>query len=667
MKIPQFQARKIALLLVSFLFLGLAIFDPVPKVEAGSNPSLAIFSKKGIAGGATIKALAELNSSWFYNWGYTPGYLTDDNWDRKTWERFVPLFYAASAEKDSSGIAPVESQMKEICEKVGCNGRYYLIGNEPLIQDWSGGDTGLDDRNDAIVARYVVERYGIIAKAIKSKDPNAKLIILGMDNLDLQPERKIKFVQTFIQRWYSYWMVERNDPVLRDLGKLIKGWHVHSYGRYFDYWTKPDDLAHLENFSNTVNAGLAALFSGTIRDQEIWVTEFGSLERVPSESNPAERRRFLDRMQRMVSLYESSLLVSRYAWFYYGCSNSIHSFCHPAESQRQAIWLFRDNGGHLEITDLGRHYAGLGSLHPQAPANPAVPPLASSGGTTPSPVPAAEGCRIVTDQSCREVYKAQPLVSSQPIWIDYAPTQDGKLEKIELYFSGNGKVRIELLDKGQKKLWYQETWIHAAEWKSFTSSSDCSLSKGETYRLRVEKVGGTSVNLHRGNYMKWARVTDLKICPGALAASTPSPGLPATSAPVPKPPVSNAPEPLKNEGSVLDQQQPDHYTAQPLALGQALDIGFSPTQRGKMDRIELYLSGRGKIGAAIANSSEVVTEVILKTIEGPNWYSFDFQKESILLPGEKYYIQLHPLSGDLKAHRASFMRYAKKIYLVPSR
>jgi len=299
--------------------------------------------KKGVGGGATLEALSQLNASWFYNWGYTPGYKNEDNWDAEVWEKFVPLFTIKSWQS-------VAKNMTKICNKPEpdyCHGGYYLIGNEPMVkgQDYMNGYS--EDR----MASFSAEKIGLIAQAIQNKDPKAKLIILGLSS-----PAKTNFVAKFIQEWKTRW----SGTEIANLADVIKGWHFHSYTFSGHYSVCPTDDSLPRNFKEFVDGKMRTVFGKTVPQQEIWITEMGSLGKLPNPNNKTEREKFLNRMGCLVNVYEASPIVNRYAWFYYGCDSEINSYC-PEDKRKEwkNLSLFYKQNNRFSITDLGQKYANL--------------------------------------------------------------------------------------------------------------------------------------------------------------------------------------------------------------------------------------------------------------------------------------------------------------------
>ena len=304
-----------------------------------------ISSKKGVGGGATLEMLSELNTSWFYNWGYTPGYSQKsglNNWDSEIWKHFVPMLTTWSSQDTSK----IDSQIGEICSKGYCNkGNYYLIGNEPDVSGQGLVPGTTDPVADA------VQIQGEITQKILDKDPTAKLIILG-----LASPSKTDFVANFIQKWKEKW----SGTKIANLAEVIKGWHFHTYTFYNYYGVCPTDDSLPRDFKNFVDNKMTAVFGKTIPGQEIWVTEMGSLghDNLPDPNNKTERDKYLNRMSCLIKVYEVSPVVNRYAWYYLGCGDNFHNYCKDPNS-RFNLYSYSPQTNSFSITDLGQKYAIL--------------------------------------------------------------------------------------------------------------------------------------------------------------------------------------------------------------------------------------------------------------------------------------------------------------------
>lgn len=371
--------KNLKITIIILLILGSLSQFKIPPVKATG----VISPKKGVGGPATLTTLAQVKASWFYNWSYQPTYkdLTQ-NWDPAVWQKFVPLFYGKS-------FGSAGTYINDICNRTSlgyCNkGNYYLIGNEPDVesQDKTPGTTNAP--YDAAI------RQGMVIKAIRAKDPTAKFIIFGLSNgLDTV------FIQNFIIEWKNYW--QTNDPTIADLSTIIRGWHFHNYENY-DICPLNDDLPR--SFVNKVNQQMLSSFGKVVPNQEIWITEMGSLSTPnPNDTSTAgrlNRQKFLNRMSCLTNVYENSPLVTRYAWFYHGCDPASTTWTGCPTYKCTSFNLFyvqncSSAGGPLEISDLGIKYATLPAVvsPTSAPVSPipsptVTPTLTLSLTLTPTP------------------------------------------------------------------------------------------------------------------------------------------------------------------------------------------------------------------------------------------------------------------------------------------
>ncbi len=364
----------IGVLVLSLVILLLVSLNVTKKQTLQQKATESVISsKKGVGGPATLTTLSQVKASWFHNWYYQPTFkdLTQ-NWDPVIWQKFVPLFYGKQ-----SGTADIK--ISDICNRTSlgycAKGNYYLIGNEPDVnsQDKTAGTTNAP--RDAAI------RQGQIIKAVRTKDPTAKFIILGLSNgVDAV------FIQNFIIEWKNYWQI--NDPTITDLSTIVKGWHFHIYDNY-DVCPISDDLPR--RFTNTVNQQMLSSFGKIVPNQEIWITEMGSLTAPDPNDTSAtgrqNRQKFLNRMTCLTNVYENSPIVTRYAWFYHGCdpASTTWTGCPTVKCTSYNLFYVKNcssAGGPLEISDLGTRF----SILPAVVSPTSTPPSHPTTSLTPTPI-----------------------------------------------------------------------------------------------------------------------------------------------------------------------------------------------------------------------------------------------------------------------------------------
>lgn len=439
----QLKSKKLSVLFLFLLLIlsGLGIFlalkKPVNIVpKATSSPGVS--AKKGVAGSSPFKNALnrahDLNVSWYYSWSSTPFWGNDSvNWSPDAWNNpeFIPTFLSRGPNcgcqtdaKKTARTASVNTRMNPICSNGYCQqNRYYLIGNEPEIvgQDLCPGTT--DAVGDAIRC------YGTIIRAIRIKDATARFIILGLS------WENPSFVRDFIIKWRVTWQ----GTEIENLSQTIRGWHLHSYG---NYWECPDD-SRPRVYQETINNQMQITFSALVPNQEIWVTEMGSLNNLPAATNQTERQRFLRRLECLVNAYENSPIVNRYAWFYAGEQGN--------GWVRTNLFLYQ-NGGYI-ITDLGIKYATLPASsqptptqtpsHTPTPSVTLTPSPTATPTTTATPTPTATG----TPQPTPTV-TPQPTPTTEP-----SPTPPP--DSCPLFAKGDADCN-EVINVADYALWRKE-------------------------------------------------------------------------------------------------------------------------------------------------------------------------------------------------------------------
>lgn len=151
----------------------------------------------------------------------------------------------------------------------------------------------------------------------------------------------------------------------------------------------------------------------------------------------------------------------------------------------------------------------------------------------------------------------------------------------------------------------------------------------------------------------------------------PIPTTGTTSAPFPTTrPTSSLPttSPSCSLTSVLDQAGGATYTAQRLtnAWGIGLPITYIPTKNGKLDKVDLFVSGAGIVQVR-AYGQNVSTEVLSKNINtnAGQWFTFDFTNEISVAKNQQYTITFRTASGTINVHRGNNWDWARRIYIKP--
>lgn len=368
----------VALISLSLINSGVSQRQTLQQKAAGS----IISPKKGVAGGATINTLTQLKASWFFNWGYIPGYTSTsglNNWDPVLWQKFIPLFYGKTLKADGTPdlvrlANSTVSKLTEICSNTSyCNkGSYYLIGNEP--------DIVLEDKipNTGNAPRDAASFQGTIVRAIRVVDPSAKFIVLGLSELNLS------FVNSYLTEWKNQW----SGTDIASFPDVISGWHFHTFNDNLTNCLGSD--GDIRSFIQQVDSTVISLFGKNISNRELWVTEMGALDNLPdpNSTNPTEiaRRALLkEKIKCYTNTYEASSVVTRYAWFYLGCNPALHAYpdCGPPKNHQ---WgrnnLYYPSGSGLTFSDLGPIYAAV----PNVVSPTSTPPSHPTTSLTPTPI-----------------------------------------------------------------------------------------------------------------------------------------------------------------------------------------------------------------------------------------------------------------------------------------
>lgn len=379
-------------LIVIFFFLAVGgVFSAAlvgKRVTFKQKAQTVVWSpKKGVGGGATLAKLNELRASWFFNWGYLPGYLSGsgyDNWEPPVWEKFVPMLTVYQS-RDTGSIA---GQVEQICTKTSyCNKRnYYLVGNEPDEHGQGLVPGTADPVADA------VQVQGEITQKVLAKDPTAKLIILGLKGKDEN------FIRNFIIKWKERWQ----GTNIANLKEVVAGWHFHTYSS--DFTECPADDSLPRGFMQIVSDQLGQTFGQPVPAHELWITEIGTLDNVPPQYGPGRERReeFLRRMECLVNVYESSPVVTRYAWYYFGCNPEINSFSRCADFAMLPYNLFLPPYSGMCVgdpfcpTDLSSLYARLPAVVSPTGVSQPTAPLPTGISATATPLPTSTPVPVAT-------------------------------------------------------------------------------------------------------------------------------------------------------------------------------------------------------------------------------------------------------------------------------
>ncbi len=120
----------------------------------------------------------------------------------------------------------------------------------------------------------------------------------------------------------------------------------------------------------------------------------------------------------------------------------------------------------------------------------------------------------------------------------------------------------------------------------------------------------------------------------------------------------------------LDYSQTSEIYAKQLlntGWGTGDALKYSPTRKGKIDKIELYVSGNGMVQAKVVDSKGVnLTDIVTKTINSTGgWQVFDFTTEPLVSNGLTYTVTFRSASGQIYIHRGPFWNWARKIWLKP--
>jgi len=240
--------------------------------------------------------LEEIGVSWFY------GHVLGNNTHWQAGVEFVPML--------RTQLDMFKAAIQYIINVRGYVGGYWLIGNEP--------DNGSQDN---LTYAQAVEVYGKALYYVRSIDPTAKFIMLGL------VEPKSPWERQFSAAWVARW--GEQPPVA--------GWALHMYP--------------FPKGAETVGQArdrLLGWLRGWITDhpgKECWITEFGG-------PWPADTQTIAGTMVRFGNAFEEMEGVTRYSYFWLGSSK-------PEHDQWDFLSLYVWEGGVPYQTDLQFSYSML--------------------------------------------------------------------------------------------------------------------------------------------------------------------------------------------------------------------------------------------------------------------------------------------------------------------
>jgi len=128
---------------------------------------------------------------------------------------------------------------------------------------------------------------------------------------------------------------------------------------------------------------------------------------------------------------------------------------------------------------------------------------------------------------------------------------------------------------------------------------------------------------------------------------------------------------LINGAAYLDQSKTETYIRQALVntWGVGNPLVFSPTKDGRLDKIELFASGKGYFRVKVTDSQgNDLTEDLLSYVNSlwGKWVTIDFKNEPVLRPNESYIITFRKaVEAKVYLHRGIYWNWARKIWLKP--
>lgn len=323
--------KKILFLLALFLFLfllpseGLALETKVSIKKGVGNAMNSYCDGNADKAGCNAKIadlLKKMGITWYYSW-YT---------DMDGGTKFGDIEYVPMA----GGGAYTSAQIDWF--KVYANrhrGSYWLIWNEPDYY-----------RQGNLLPADAAKIYKPLRDAIKSKDPNAKLIVGGM--------------AWGWEQWAGNFVAEYKK-LNGGVGPEVEGWHGHLYTckeatkDEYDINGWRLTITRFRDWINRIGGGV---------NKEFWLTEFGCLN--------YDRDQIIKEQLDWIENYDG---LQRYAWFVASSIAAGSGF----------------NGGNLFVgtpDKAGFGLSALGQTYAQYPLNPKpIPTRSSSPTVSPSATP----------------------------------------------------------------------------------------------------------------------------------------------------------------------------------------------------------------------------------------------------------------------------------------
>jgi len=299
------------------------------------------------------------------------------------------------------------------------------------------------------------------------------------------------------------------------------------------------------------------------------------------------------------------------------------------------------------------------------------------------------------DQSGGKTYTRQQIGWGWGVGnpLQFSPYTWGKLDKVELYVSGSGKIQVKVIEAGGQDLTeIVEQQVRRSGWLSFDFTQEPELKLGRNYVITFRAKWGT-IYVHRGNNWAWAYKVYIKPCRGGEIPtqipvtspsptpswSSPTPSLIPSLTPTPTPTPTSTPSPTPNQDacdqvgpSALNQAHYETYRAQAIGWGWGVGepLNFTPSQRGKLDKIKLFVSWKKSSKMTVrvvdqAGQTLAEKSINLRNTNSGTWLTFGFDSEPLLQPGSNYIITFRENWGDVYVHRGNYWKWAYQAYLKP--